>query len=119
MNLSKLIAISLFLLGAYSLQAQESALWTRYPSISPDGQTIAFCYKGDIYTVNSQGGRATQLTTHPGYDGYPCWSPDGKTIAFASDRNGPASPPTPTMRSPYVSHRTVRRCFTKVPYNPM
>lgn len=53
MNLSKLIAISLFLLGAYSLQAQESALWTRYPSISPDGQTIAFCYKGDIYTVNS------------------------------------------------------------------
>ncbi len=118
MNLSKLIAISLFLLGAYSLQAQESALWTRYPSISPDGQTIAFCYKGDIYTVNSQGGRATQLTTHPGYDGYPCWSPDGKTIAFASDRNGgmdvftmPATGGVPTRLTTH-SNNEIPVCFT-------
>ena len=56
MNLSKFIAISLFLLGISGLQAQETALWTRYPAISPDGQTIAFSYKGDIYTVSSQGG---------------------------------------------------------------
>ncbi len=70
------------------LSAQETALWMRYPAISPDGKTIAFNYKGDVYTVNSEGGKATQLTTHPGYDGYPVWSPDSKTIAFASDREG-------------------------------
>ncbi len=38
--------------------------------------------------VNSVGGNAKQLTTHPGYDGYPVWSPDSKSIAFASDREG-------------------------------
>ena len=34
-----------------------------------------------------EGGRATQLTTHPAYDSRPVWSPDGKTIAFTSARD--------------------------------
>ena len=63
-------------------------LWMRYPAISPDGKTIAFCYQGDIFTVPSTGGTATQLTTNPAYDTHPVWSPDGSTIAFASDREG-------------------------------
>ena len=66
--------------------ADESPLWMRNSSISPDGSTIAFCYKGDIFTVPTAGGRAFQLTTHPGYDTKPVWSPDGSKIAFASDR---------------------------------
>lgn len=66
----------------------ENPLWLRYPAISPNGETIAFSYKGDIYTVPAKGGKATQLTTHPGHDTRPIWSPDGTQIAFASDRNG-------------------------------
>ena len=62
--------------------------WLRYPSISPDGETVVFSYKGNLYTVSSQGGEAKQLTTHQAYDYAPVWSPDGKTIAFASDRFG-------------------------------
>ena len=27
----------------------QTPLWMRYPAISPDGSTIAFNYKGDIY----------------------------------------------------------------------
>jgi hypothetical protein len=42
-------------------------LWVCYPAISPNGETIAFTYKGDIYTVPANGGKATQLTTHPPY----------------------------------------------------
>lgn len=88
MNILKSL-LTLFLLPVVSgLWAQGNALWMRYPAISPDGRTIAFNYKGDIYTVPTEGGRATQLTTHPGYDGYPVWSPDSKTIAFGSDREG-------------------------------
>lgn len=68
--------------------AQDAPLWMRHSVISPDGTTIAFTYKGDIYTVPVAGGRAMQITTNPAYDTAPVWSPDSKRIAFASDRMG-------------------------------
>jgi Tol biopolymer transport system component/C-terminal processing protease CtpA/Prc len=64
------------------------ASWMRYPAISPDGKTIAFTFKGDIYRVSSAGGAATPLTSHTANDFMPVWSHDGKQIAFASDRYG-------------------------------
>ena len=66
----------------------ENVSWLRYPSISPDGNTVAFSYKEDLYLVDSDGGEARQLSSNPAYDYSPVWSPDGKTIAFASDRYG-------------------------------
>ena len=68
--------------------AQSTPLWLRYPAISPDGKTIAFGYKGDIYTVSVNGGVAMPLTIHEAQDMTPVWSHDGKSIAFASDRYG-------------------------------
>ena len=75
---------SLFVITALAQQP----LWMRYNQISPNGDKIAFTYKGDIYVVDSQGGTACQLTTSTSYDYYPIWSHDGKKIAFATDRNG-------------------------------
>lgn len=72
MNLIKIICTGFLALVFSGLSAQENPLWMRYPAISPDGKTIAFCYKGDIFLVSSEGGRATQLTTHPAYDSRPC-----------------------------------------------
>lgn len=83
-----LFTMLLFAATAASWANDGAPLWMRYPSISPDGKTIAFAYKGDIYTVATTGGKANQLTTNPAYDYMPIWSPDGKTIAFASDRYG-------------------------------
>ncbi|MFN5649032.1 MAG: peptidase S41, partial [Sphingobacteriales bacterium] len=70
------------------LCAQTEPNWLRYPAISPDGKTIVFTFKGDLYTVPSSGGTATMLTLHEAHDFMPVWSRDGKTIAFASDRYG-------------------------------
>ncbi len=81
--------ISFFLALFLAMTASaENVSWLRYPSISPDGKTVAFSYKGDIYLVSSQGGEASQLTSAPAYDYAPIWSPDGQTLAFASDRHG-------------------------------
>lgn len=78
-----------FIVGLSAITAQAvTPLWMRDVQISPDGNTIAFCYKGDIYTVNVQGGTAKQLTTQNSYECTPIWSPDSKQIAFASDRDG-------------------------------
>src|SRR5215471_356924 len=68
--------------------ARQTPLWLRYPAISPDGKSIVFSYKGDLYKVASEGGDAVPLTIHEAYDFMPVWSHDGKYIAFASDRYG-------------------------------
>ena len=68
--------------------AQITPSWLRYSAISPDGQTIVFTYKGDLYRVPASGGAAKSLTVHEAQDFMPVWSHDGKSIAFASDRYG-------------------------------
>jgi len=75
-------------LGASVSAAQSAPSWLRYPAISPDGKTIVFTYKGDLYTVASGGGTAAPLTAHAAHDFMPVWSRDGRQIAFASDRYG-------------------------------
>lgn len=85
--MKKTFLLTVCCLGFLSMEAM-TPLWLRDVQISPNGQEIAFCYKGDVYKVNVEGGNAVRLTTTDSYESFPVWSPDGKTIAFASDRTG-------------------------------
>jgi tricorn protease len=100
------------------VRGQENPLWMRYPAISPDGQTILFRYKGDIYKVPAAGGTAIPLTISESHEFAPVWSHDGRSIAFASDRYGdldvftmPASGGE-ARRLTYYSRDEIPSCFS-------
>ncbi len=81
-------AILLLAVFACPTNAQEPIRLGRTPDISPDGKLVAFSYKGDIWTVETIGGTARAVTSHPAHDLLPVFSPDGRTIAFSSNRHG-------------------------------
>lgn len=91
-NMTRLTSL-IFILFAHiftNIQAQnlDEARWLRNPSISPDGQSVAFGYMGNIYKINIQGGEAQPLTMGNAHHQNPIWSHDGKNIAYASDLYG-------------------------------
>lgn len=76
-------------LAAFGQDEQGTTpLWVRYPAISPDGTTIAFTYRGQIYVVDAEGGLAIPVTSQGYYSYGAVWSPDSESLAFASDING-------------------------------
>ena len=81
-------ALLSLVLAAASGSAAAAVLSARMPAPSPDGSSIAFCYMGDIWIVDAEGGVARRLTVHEADDSFPSWSPNGSLIAFSSDRHG-------------------------------
>ncbi|MBZ0137317.1 MAG: hypothetical protein K8I27_13205 [Planctomycetes bacterium] len=70
------------------LNPKDGLPGARFPSLAPDGKTVVFTLYGDLWSMPSDGGRATRLTLHEGYDTKPMVTPDGKEIVFVSDRSG-------------------------------
>ena len=65
-------------------QDDYDAVW------APDGQSIVFTSdrngSGDLFRVDADGGRLTQLTSDAAYDDQAAFSPDGRQLVFVSTR---------------------------------
>jgi tricorn protease len=72
--------------AAQPRRGEDLARLLRFPDIH--GDTIAFVYAGDIWTVPAAGGTARRLTSHAGLELFPKFSPDGRWVAFSGQYNG-------------------------------
>ncbi|MFI6352753.1 cell wall-binding repeat-containing protein [Streptomyces sp. NPDC050743] len=74
--------------GAFTKVADDAS----EPSVSPDGQSVAFTRSVDghkqLFTVRTDGTGLTQLTTDAADHNRPAWSPQGDRIAYDIDVYG-------------------------------
>ncbi len=86
MNKFTLFIALLFVVAVAPAQQTKSLFYE--PSLSPDGDEIAFISGGDIWTVPTAGGEARLLIAQEGTESRPLYSPDGKSMTFTSGRSG-------------------------------
>jgi len=84
----RLLLLLSFVLAAPALTQDRTIRLPRDPQLSPDGDQIAFAWRGDIWIASSDGGASRRLTTHPSDDGSPWFTPDQQAIIFTSSRDG-------------------------------
>src|SRR5262245_52790701 len=75
--LHSVLAVLFGTLFSLSALAQQPIRLANEPALSPDGATLAFAWRGEIWTVPVSGGNARQLTKSAAADGEPFFSPDG------------------------------------------
>lgn len=85
--MNKLILPILFWINL-TLVAQNHAYFLSNPTLTPDGETVIFCFEGDLWKAAVKEGLATRLTAMQGYESSPRVSPDGQWISFTGRQYG-------------------------------
>ncbi len=82
-----IVGLAVFLCASLSV-ADDTIRLLGTPTVSPDGKTLVFASRNDLWMASTLGGGARRLTSHPARDRAPVFAHDGKTLAFTSDRTG-------------------------------
>jgi len=72
----------------YGCAQSPEVYFAKYPTISPDAQTIVFSYEGDLWRLDDGQKQAMRLTGMEGDETHPYISPDGQWIAFTGTQYG-------------------------------
>lgn len=88
MLLGVIMILSILPLVGLATGSVDPIVGARSLAISPNGEQLAFSYRGDLWVAPSNGGHAVPISTNVELEDFPVWSRDGKQIAFASNRNG-------------------------------
>lgn len=76
------------LVGVHAAAAEIPVRGLAWPTLSPDGKTLAFEWLNDIWLAPSAGGEAVRVTKTPEREAYPKFSPDGTRLYFGSAVTG-------------------------------
>ena len=72
--------------GTERLQLTYPPMEVLYPSISPDGKTVAFTNRGgELRVMNMDGTSEREITKETRNIPVPAWSPDGNSLVFDGD----------------------------------
>lgn len=78
----------LLLLVLASITASDEIVDPRFPSVSPDGSEMVFCWRGKLWQASVSGGTPRCLTPGEGCISHPAYSENGDYIAFTNDVTG-------------------------------
>ncbi len=78
----------LLLLVLGFITTSEEIVDPRFPSVSPDGSEMVFCWRGKLWEAPVSGGTPRCLTPGEGYISHPAYSENGDRIAFTSSATG-------------------------------
>lgn len=77
-----------FILFGKTYSQTNELYFASFPTLSPDGKTLVYCYETDLWKADLSTKTATRLTAMQGNESRPKISPDGKWIAFSSNQYG-------------------------------
>jgi len=85
---ASVVAPALAPLAFAAIAAAANVDLPRHPALSPNGATVVFAWRGDLWSAPAAGGNATRLTSNPATEMRSGFTPDGTRIVFESERDG-------------------------------